>query len=336
MQVLASAVPVLMHFSLFLFFWGLSDSTLSLDTTVGVATIIPACVCGMLYLNDVSARVVDPQSPNHSPIARRVLLWAQSFQQGYFTSHIGNAWMSLEASREQLVMEETSGHKGRDVRALQWLVNNAVVKADVEPLALVIPGSFNTEWGRGIWRDVASQAGSHDNTLDHSPAGGLVFLRPPSQRLLEGAAINTISQCVRYLFNTCNYQNHFKSEDTRRRRMRACVEAAVSLVCCIDFRLEWFGEVSKLVSEIGHMEMIKEPLISRSDLTFTVRWTCLSLMVTQQMLGRNRVKNLAAFAVSGLTRIQLDIGWADEAALRSARGMDEHLKMAWECAEHLH
>ena len=118
--------------------------------------------------------------------------------------------------------------------------------------------------------------------------------------------------------------------------MRACVEAAASLVCCIDFRLEWFGEVSKLVSEIGHMEMIKEPLISRSDLTFTVRWTCLSLMVTQQMLGRNRVKNLAAFAVSGLTRIQPDIGRADEAALRSARGIDERLKMAWECAEHLH
>ena len=109
MQVLASAVPVLMHFSLFLFFWGLGDSTLSLDTTVGVATIIPACVCGMLYLNDVSAKVVDPQSPNHSPIARRVLFWAQSFQQGYFASRMGNAWMSLEASREQLVMEETNG-----------------------------------------------------------------------------------------------------------------------------------------------------------------------------------------------------------------------------------
>ena len=336
MQVLADAVPMLMHSSLFLFFWGLGDSTLNLDTTIGVATIIPTVFCGMLYLNDVSARVVDPQSPNHSPIARKVLFWVQSFQQGYFASRMDNAWVSLEAHREQLVMEETNDRKGRDVRALRWLVNNAAVRADVEPLALAIPGSFNTEWGRGVWRDVASQDGSHDNLLDHSPAGGLVFLRPLSQRPLERAAVNTITRCMRYLFDTCNYQSHFENEDARRRRMRACVEAVATLVCCIDFRLEWFGEISELVSDIGPMEMIKEPLISRSDLTFNVRWTCLSLMITQQMLGGDRVKNLAAFAVSGLTRIQPDIGRADEAALRSAQGIDERLKMAWECAEHLH
>jgi hypothetical protein len=337
MQLLANAVPMLMNCSLFLFFWGLGDSTLSLDTTVGVTTIIPACLCGMLYLNDVSARVVDPQSPNHSPMARRVLFWAQSFQQGYFASRMGNAWISLEGHREQLVMEETNGRKGRDVRALRWLVDNAAVKADVEPLALAIPGSFNTEWGLGVWRDVASQDSSHDNISDHySPAGGLVFCRPLSRRPLEGAAVNTITRCVRYLFDTCNNQSYFESEDARRRRMRACVEVAASLVCCIDFRLERFGEVSKLVSEIGHMERFNEPSISRSDLTFTVRWTCLSLMVTQQVLGRKGVKNLAGYAVSGLTRIQPDVGRADEAALKSALQIEERLKIAWECAEHLH
>ncbi|KAN0135846.1 hypothetical protein V8E53_006298 [Lactarius tabidus] len=336
MQVLAGAVPMLMHCSLFLFFWGLGESTLSLDTTVGVTTIIPACFCGMLYLNEVSARVVDPQSPNHSPMARRVLFWAQSLQQGYFASRMGNPWISLEAHREQLVMEETNDRKGRDVRALRWLVNNAAVKADVEPLALAIPGSFNTECGRGVWRDVASQDSSHDNISDHSPAGGLVLLRPHLQRPLEGATVNTIVQCVRYLFDTCNNHCHFENEDARRRRMRACVEAVASLVCCIDFPLERFGEVSKLISEIGHMERINEPSISRSDLTFTMRWTCLSLMVTQQMLGRNRVKELAGYAVSGLARIQPDVGRADEAALKSAQLIDERLKIAWECAEDLH
>ena len=334
-QVLADAVPKLMHCSLFLFFWGLGDSTLSLDTTVGITGIIPACFCGVLYLNDLSARVVDPQSPNHSQIARRVLFWAQSFRQGYFTSRMGSAWMSLEAYREQLVMEETNDRKDRDVRALRWLVDNTAVKADVEPLALAIPGSFNTEWGRGVWRHVASQ-GSYANMSDHSPAVVQVFLRLPSQAPLEGAAVSTITRCVRYLFDTCNNRGYFESEDARRRRMRACVEAAASLICCINFRLEWFGEVSELVSEIGHMENINEPLTSRSDQSFTLRWTCLSLMVTQQMLRSDRLQVFAEYAVSGLTRIQPDVGQPDETALKSARWIDEHLKVAWECAEHLH
>ncbi len=336
MQVLADAVPMLMHCSLFLFFAGLGDSMLSLDTTVGVTTIVPACFCGMLYLSDASARLVDPRSPNHSPLSRRVLSWAQNFQRGYISSRTRHTSTSLEAYREQLVMEETKGRQGRDVRALRWLVNNTAVKADVEPLALAIPGSFNTEWGREIWRDVSSQGGSHANMSDHPPAGGQVSLRPISHRSLEGATVDTISRCVRYLFETCNNHSYFESEDARRRRMRACVEAAASLVCYIDFRLEWFGEVSKLISEIGYMEKINEPPTSRSDQSFTVRWTCLSLMAAQQILRSNPLQVLARYAVSGLTRIQPDVGRPDEAALKTAQWIDERLKIAWECAGDLH
>ncbi|KAH8989938.1 hypothetical protein EDB86DRAFT_2831423 [Lactarius hatsudake] len=336
-QLMAGTVPMLMHCSLFLFFGGLVDSMLSLSTTVGVTTIVPACFCGMFYLGDVSTRLVDPRSPNYSPISRWLPFWVQNLRLSYLTSRTGHMSMSfkLEGYREQLVMGESEGRKGRDVRALQWLVNNTAVKADVEPLALAIPGSFDTEWGREVWREVSSHGGSHANMSDHSPAGGQVTLSPISQRSLEGSAVYTISRCVRYLFKTCNNHNHFKSDDARRRRMRACVEAAASLVCCIDFRLEWFGEVSELLSEIGHMEKVYEPLTSRSDQSFTVRWTCLSLMAVQQMLRSKRLQALARYAVSGLTRIQPDVGRADEAALKSARWIDERLKMAWEGARDL-
>ncbi|KAH9170083.1 hypothetical protein EDB89DRAFT_1853795 [Lactarius sanguifluus] len=151
-QLMADTVPMLMHCSLFLFFGGLADSMLSLNTTVGVTTILPACFCGTFYLSDVSTRLIDPRSPNHSPISRRVLFWAQNFQRGYLSVRTGRTSMSfkLEAYREQLVMDASKGRKGRDVRALQWLVNNTAVKANVEPLALAIPGSFNTEWGREV------------------------------------------------------------------------------------------------------------------------------------------------------------------------------------------
>ena len=336
MQLLANAVPLLMHCSLFLFFWGLGDAMLSLDRIVGVTTIIPACICSVLYLNDVSARVIDPQSPTHSPILRQVLCWAQSFQRGHF-SLTSDTPISLEAYREQLVMQDTRCRKGRDVRALRWLVNNTAVKDDVEPLALAIPGSFNTEWGRDVWRDVSSQGGSHAMSNDPtSLAAGQEILRPLSRRPLEEAAVKTITRCVRYLFETCNNRSHFESESARRRRMRACVEASASLVCCIDFELEWFGDVSKLVSDIGRVEKINGPLTCRSDQSFAVRWTCLSLMTTQQMLRSNQLQVFAESAVSGLTRIQPDVGRADEAALRSARSIDELLNTAWQGAENLH
>ncbi|KAH8985734.1 hypothetical protein EDB86DRAFT_2318680 [Lactarius hatsudake] len=96
--------------------------------------------------------------------------------------------------------------------------------------------------------------------------------------------------------------------------MRACVEAAALLVCCIGFRLESFGEVSKLISEIGYMEKINDPPTSRPDRSFTVRWTCLSLMAAQQTLRSNSLQVLAGLAVSGLTRNQSDVGRADEGA----------------------
>ncbi|KAH9059228.1 hypothetical protein EDB87DRAFT_819810 [Lactarius vividus] len=334
-QLMADTVPILMHFSLFLFFGGLGDFMLSFDRTVGVATIVPAYACGVFYLSDALARLIDPRSPNHSPILRRVLIWVQNFPRGYFNSRRLSS-MSLEAYRERLVMSESKGRKSRDVRALQWLVNNTAVKADVEPLALAIPGSFNTEWGREVWRDVSSQGGSHADMSGHSPASSRVSLSPISQHSLEEAAVNTVSQCVRYLFETCNNHNHFESDDARRRRMRACVDAAASLVCYIDFRLEWFGEVSKLISDIGYMEKISEPPTGGSDQSFTVRWTCLSLMAAQQTLRSNPLQVQAQCAVSGLARIQPDVGEADEMAPKTAQWIDEHLKIAWECAGDLH
>lgn len=71
--------------------------------------------------------------------------------------------------------------------------------------------------------------------------------------------------------------------------MRACVEATASLVCCIDFRLRSFGEVDKLVSEIGHIEKVNDLQTNQSYSTFTVHWTCLSLMEIQRKPSSNRM-----------------------------------------------
>ncbi|KAF8265210.1 hypothetical protein EI94DRAFT_366065 [Lactarius quietus] len=244
---------------------------------------------------------------------------------------------AMEAFQE--LIEKAEERKERDVRAVRWLVDNTTMNAEMEPLVMAIPGTFNTEWGRDVWMKVSDERWSDRDTLepqtDRPSAGGPASLIHPSSHPLEGTAGDTICRSVRSLFETCENHSNFENEDARRRRMRACVEAMASLVCVIDFQLDWFGEVGKLVSEIGHIEQINQSMTTTSDFSFIVRWTCLSLVTVQQTLPSSRLQVLADYAVSGLARYQSEYGQAYEAAWRSAQKIEECLKIAWERAEEL-
>ena len=50
MRTAAEAVPGLLHVSLFLFFLGLADDTLNINTTIGLSTAIPIGFCGLVYI----------------------------------------------------------------------------------------------------------------------------------------------------------------------------------------------------------------------------------------------------------------------------------------------
>ena len=325
MSALAEFVPGLIHLSLFLFFVGLSDSILDIHTAVGISTVVPICFCGLLYLYSVLAPVWNPQSPYRNPYSLLVLYLIHSIRKFYNHRILrtGHAPRDMEADREELVMEKTEDRKGRDVRAIQWLVDNTTVNVETEPFVLAIPGSFDTKWGLDVWQEVSSATDSwtavstsgSEVTLPHSP---------------EGTAVNTISRCVRYLFETCNNHNYFENKDARHRRIRACIGAAVSLICRIGFQLEWFGEIGGLVSEIGHIEQINESPTTTSDPSFTMSWTCLSLMATPQILNSGQVRMLARLAVGGLGRYQSTFGIPDETAQKNAQTIDSYLEKAWE------
>jgi hypothetical protein len=348
MQNSAKAVPWLIQFSLLLFFLGLGDSILHVNTTVGTITIVFICICGSFYLNSASEHLRNPKSPFQTKfqtlILRLIFFLIQEFQEfksrrlGGHSPHKRRTPMRYQ---EDLLME-TEERKVRDARAIRWLVDNNTVNAEMEPLVLAIPGSFNTEWGRDVWMDVSFQ-GLSDSDMwesqpDRSSAGGPASLMHHSEpsRPPEGTAAHTICRGVRYLFETCNNHSSFPNEEARRRRMRACVEAAASLVFCIDFRLEWLGEVGKLVSEIGRIENINQSPTTPSDPSFIVRWTCLSLVAVQRILGSNRLEVLAGYAVSGLARFHSEYGQPDEAGSKSAQRIDKYLKTAWERVEDLH
>ena len=339
---MAEVVPRLIHVSLVLFFLGLGDSMLSVNTIVGVTTIIPIVSCGAFYLYSISAHLRDLQSPYQTLISRPIFFLMQRFPRSYFGARFlrkRRKPTSIEAYQEELVMEETKERKERDVRAVRWLVDNTTVNAEMEPFVLAIPGTFNTEWGREVWIDVASQKRSESDTLelqmDRSISVGSTLLMHQFPQFLEGTAGDTICRCVRYLFETCKNHSYFETEEARHRRMRACVEAASSLVCCIDFQLDWFGEIGKLVSEIGRIENINESPTTTSDQSFIIRWTCLSLVSIQQILSSKRLQVLAAYAVSGLARFQSEYGRPDETGRRSAQKIEDCLKTAWERVEEI-
>jgi hypothetical protein len=336
---LAEAVPRLIHISLLLFFLGLGDSMLNANTTVGVTTIVFICFCGSFYLYSVSEHLWTLRSPYKTLISRPTFFLIQKIQRHYFgyrSPRKRRPPVSIEACQEELVMEETEERKKRDVHALRWLVDKTTVNVEeMEPLVLAIPGTFNTEWGREVWTDVVLQGPNiPEFQMDRFTSGAPTFLMHRA-RFPEGAVGDTICRSVRYLFETCNNHSYFASEEARHRRMRACVEAAASLVCCIDFRLEWFGEVGKLVSEIGHIENTNQSLTITSDPSFIIRWTCLSLVTVQQILRSNRLQVLAGYAVSGLARFRAEYGRPDEAAWASAERVEECLKTAWKHIEEL-
>ncbi|KAI9455667.1 hypothetical protein BJY52DRAFT_1121750, partial [Lactarius psammicola] len=77
MPVVADSVPGLVHVSVFLFFVGLGDSLFAVHTTVGITTIVPITICGLLYVLSTFAPIIDPQSPFRNPFSGLIWLLKQ-------------------------------------------------------------------------------------------------------------------------------------------------------------------------------------------------------------------------------------------------------------------
>jgi hypothetical protein len=94
--------------------------------------------------------------------------------------------------------------------------------------------------------------------------------------------------------------------------------------------------VGKLVSEIGHIEMVNELQTTgpiRLHRTLDVPFT----LDIQWKLSSNQLQGLAGYPVTGLAGLQSpDSGSPDEAAHKSARKIDGCIRTAWERVEDLH
>jgi hypothetical protein len=171
MLVVAESVPSLVHVSLFLFFVGLIDELLSLNTTVGITTIVPITICGLFYVLSTFARIIDPQSPFQTPLSSLFWYLARKLHpRTYLDRASGGALKTVSSNMSegqmQLAMEENENRKRRDVRAMQWLIDNRTEDDEMDSFVAAIPGAFTSKWGIEVWRMVADDEGANSRPDD--------------------------------------------------------------------------------------------------------------------------------------------------------------------------
>jgi hypothetical protein len=296
MPVVAEAVPGLLHVSLFLFLVGLCDFVLSINTTVGLSTTVPIAITGFLYIFTTFAPVIYPQSPYQNSFSG--LIWyliqklgGRRFKDRGLDGTSRSVSLNMAEGQMQLAMEETEDRKGRDERAIRWLVSNMTEDAEMESFAMAVPGSFNSKWGLEVWKEVSNPI--EDENRDSSPptnTTSLLSAPPPPRSHCHSIAqiredvIHELSTRLVHLFETRKNRGLFSSDELWRKRTRACVETTAALVCCAGVELGQFGDMTRLLGDIGSDQKMRESSLVGKDQSFVMRWTCLSLVTIRPIL----------------------------------------------------
>ena len=285
MPDVAEAVPGFLHVSLFLFFAGLCDFVLNINTRVGIGTTVPIAITGLLYIIATFVPTIRPQSPYRTwfstilfviiPAMFSFIISIRCHQQKSDGSQ--PVRLTTTERRMQLAMKDTPQRKVRDEKAIQWLIRNMTEDAEVESLVMAIPGSFNCKWGLNVWKDVSKPPTNGDHVIDE---------------------LNTR---VTHLMETCKNRDLFAGDELWRKRTRGCVET-LSLVGFTGTHLRQFGDIVEPLGVIGVELKVRESSSEGKDLMFVMRWTCLSLVAIQPTLAFDpELRSHASLAMSSLT-----------------------------------
>jgi hypothetical protein len=365
MLAIAEGVPGLIHISLFLFFIGLADFLWNTSKIVGIITMVPVVLIGILYIFSTLISIRNPQSPFRTAFTG--LTW-------YITRKLHTHWCkdrsgmteeplssTMAIGQMQLAMEKNDERKDRDERAIRWLVHNLTEDIEVESLASGIPGSFDAKWGVEVWKnDYGSQLpdrrSAFSNFLGYiSKIFSLPRLRNSRSPVDPPATLSTqidpettpqtpsrlpvcpeivfgLCRRIRHLFETCNLRGSFVNQDEWGRRSRACIETAASFVFCMDADISWFGDIGKLLNDLGIAERTREVSASSLNRTFTTRYTCLSLVAIRKMLRSPQLQRYVNGTMQTLGTLPLGNGFTP---LETARRIDEQFSEAWDCVERL-
>jgi hypothetical protein len=313
MEAIAEVVPGLVHISLFLFLIGLADFLLNTYAIMGKFALFPITFFATIYIVFTVAPVMNPQSPYRTPFSRLAWYITWKFWMRPCNNRFGSdpkplSW-DLAVGQMQLAMEKNEARRCRDERAIRWLVNDLIYDIEAEPLALGIPGSFDTTWGVEVWQN--------------------------NQEIRKDELYKRIGR----LCETCNDSNSFMTIVEWRRRSRACVETVASFLFFMDADINRFGNLGELLSKLGSAEKTSEvsETSSNPSFAFAIRWTCLSLGATRQMLNSSQLQWHAKGTLLTLGALHSEDNFTlSDLALRNARRIDEQFAAAWNWVERLY
>ena len=183
---------------------------------------------------------------------------------------------------------------------------------------------------------VPSQQGLRPASPSHN--GAISASRPLSS---HGEVIDELCQRIQRLFGTCNHRDSFLNEDEWRKRSRACVETAASFVFCMDADIGSFGDIGKLLSELGSAEKTREVSAISLNRSFVSRWTCLSIVVIRKLLDSDQLQENASGAIQTFETFYVPDNFnanrstPAEMASMNACDMDAQFVKAWDCVEEL-
>ena len=346
MPIAAEAVPGLLHVSLFLFFAGLADSTLNINTTIGLSTTIPIGICGLLYIFTTIAPVIYPQSPYQTSFSGVIWYAIQKLRGRRFQDRDGRSKpvsTNMAQGQMQLSTEKTKERNGRDKRAILWLLDSLTEDAEIESFVMSARDSLEVwtnsskEDGMPVVAERSSRLRMIRNVLRfsfiphrfrtstpiHSSANSTVHRRAlhsanthrsvVTTSIHERITIHDFCWRIGNFFNSCKNRGVFASDEVWRMRARACVEAMASLVSFANVEANWFGNTSEVLGDIGSFEGMPNLLLTGKDEAFVVRWTCLSILALPTTL-----RQLTSYFIDGFD------------AQHMAQEADETLEHQWE------
>ena len=358
MPVVVEAVPALIHISLFLFFLGLADFLFNLNTSTATATTITIVLCAVLYLWSIIAPVHDPQSPYQSPLSGIFWLLFQLIRRRTHRDHSTGGERKristhMTEGRVQLAMDESDERKKRDARAIRWVIDNLTEDSELEPFVLGIPGSLSSTWGKKVWESVAKGEESRNvpSPAIDDPELALVLqnsghpsvqAQPATTTIFtqHESSLHDLGSRITRLLKTCTDPGILPTEDARRKRAHACVDASLSLVLSMEHDWEWFAEtetVAQTLIYLGDVERVRETPAPGFESTFAVRWTCMSLITVRRMLQTPAVHDAAQRVVSCLADVRAEKeSNPDDVAGKTVVTIDQYLKTGWDSAFTLH
>ena len=275
-RTVVNIIPALVHISLFLFFFGLTDFLFHINLTVGITTIITVALCGIFYVFCTFAPLISHQSPYHTPLT--VFFWwpLQSFRPG---GKLGQNALDAHVQFAARTSPEEY-RRDRDARALAWTIASASEEGDSEDFLRTVPRSLSNDWGVSVWQAANLEKNRNPAYFDRE------FPIDVIRRRIDGLLLSCIDPGM-------------MQDEGRAQRIQTCIDAAVAIIVRLkDDASLWFGEDSVICETLASLAGEEKD----HKLAFMLKSICLMAIALKQALHDDRITQKARDLITTATK----------------------------------